>query len=292
MADEWSGISVLTPVRKEGAGILDTLPDLWTAARNAGADIHLLVAADAPAALAATRSFSRDHPNCFVHPLTTTGKFPALRFGAEVSEATILVPLDAGVRPASDAIARVVEPVLRGDAEASGARICTRQGVGCHGAMASLLNRWEQRNCAAWHLLRSEYPGSRWCMPGGLYAVSRDIFPSRILVPLLDDASIGVHLLEAGARCAYVPTSRLDHASPSSYAVWLRRKLRHRRGWMALSTNRPRLVAEMRARMLFALDAVLDPTDARDHLLRLHMRAIWATAGVAERMSPSSGDSW
>jgi Glycosyl transferase family 2 len=292
MAEGRSGISVLTPVRREGHSILRTLPGLWTAARNAGADIHLLVAKDAPAALRATRAFSRDHPYCHVHSLATVGKFPALQFGADVSEGTILVPLDADVHPAPDAIARVVEPIVGGKADASGARISTPARLSGQGALAPMINHWEQRNCAAWHLLRSEYPGSRWCMPGGLYAVRREVFPSQILVPLLDDASVGIHLLESGARCAYVPGSRLDHASPASYESWLRRKIRHRRGWMALSVRRPRLVAEMRSRMLFALDAVLDPADGRDQLLRLHMRAIWTTAGVAEHVFPSAGDSW
>lgn len=287
-----NSLSVLVPIRHEGAGILRTLPGLWRCARHADADLHLLVARDAPAALRAASHFAAGNCRTHVHGLETTGKFPALRFGATVARGGILVVLDADVHPRLDAVSRLVEPLLRGTADASGARIETAPQLAHAAPAAALLNHWDQVNCAAWHWLRDNRPDARWCLPGALYAVRRNMFPHDILVPFLDDASVGVHLLEAGAEFAYEPGSRLCHSSSPRYADWVRRKFRHRRGWMALSVHRPHLVGAMRNNLFEALDAVLDRRDPRDLLLRKHMRAIWSCAWLVESVRPSTSDSW
>lgn len=286
-------VCVLTPIRGEGGRVLETLPILWRAAQSADATLHLLVAVDAPEALLAARSFAVAHDAVSVHALQTTGKWPALRFGAAASDAAVMVLIDADVRPWPDAILRVAAPVLDGRADACGARIDAPASLADTTPIARLINRWEQYNCAAWHRLRSSCPDARWCVPGGLYAVRRDLFPTaQILVPLLDDASVGVHLLERGARFAYEPLSRLEHASSPGYGPWIARKIRHRRGWVALGTHRPGLVAEMRARLLGALDDVIDRRDVSGQLLRVHHHAFWRAAALAERARPSTTDSW
>lgn len=285
-------VCVLTPIRGEGHRVAETLPGLWRAARAAGAELHLLVAVDAPAALRAGRDFSRLHTGVIPHALDTTGKWPALRFGAAATQGSVLVLIDADVVPQEDAIARLVAPILAGAADACGAQIDTPSSLAENTPIAALINRWEQRNCAAWHRLRSGCPDARWCVPGGLYAVRRDLFPDEILVPMLDDASVGVHLLECGARFAYEPASRVSHSSSSGYRHWLLRKVRHRRGWVALGTHRPDLVREMRVRLLDALDDVSDPRDWSDRLLRAHHHGFWRLAWAIERMRPSTTDSW
>lgn len=287
-----SHISVLTPIRHEGAGVGRALPALWKCAQHADADLHLLVARDGAAALRAARAFSTNNTRTYVHMLSTTGKFPALRYGATVAQGDILVVLDADVHPETDAISRLVTPLLRNTADACGARIETSPEVTHGTSTAALLNHWDRLNCTAWHWLREGAEEARWCLPGALYAVRHDLFPDNILVPFLDDASVGVHLLDTGARFAYEPRSRLSHSSSSRYTDWVRRKLRHRRGWMALAVHRPDLVSYMRTSLLEALDNVMDRRDRRDRMLRAHMRAIWSCAGLAEALRPSTSDSW
>lgn len=286
------GVAVLVPVRREGAGILDSLPAAWRAACTASATLNLLVAVDAPGALAAARSFAGRHEAVRVHALATAGKWPALRHGAGVTDEPVLVLMDAGVRPDPDAIALVAGPVLGGRAEACGCRIDCPPSLAGATPEAALINHWEQRNCDAWHRVRSTGPQASWCVAGGLYALRRELFPAEVLVPGLDDASVGAHLLESGARVAYEPASRIGLASSPDYRQWFRRKLRHRRAWLALGTHRPALVASMRSMLLGALDQVCDPWDWRDQLLRAHHRSFWRLAAVAEAVRPTTADSW
>lgn len=146
--------------------------------------------------------------------------------------------------------------------------------------MHRLLERWAEISFAAWDGLRHGHVDMRWALPGALYALRRELLPSRVLVPLVDDASIGLHAVELGAVIDYAPTARIRTPAPVTYRHWERQKYRSRYGWAALARLRPTQVAALEAvlRGYIRAAATGDPTAAlMQGQNRLHRLAAQAT---------------
>lgn len=90
---------------------------------------------------------------------------------------------------------------------------------------------------------------------------------------MLDDASIGLSMMDAGAVIAYVPAARIEIGAARSLRQWYRQKLRLRRGWKLLKRVHPERVGLLQATLSAnTLDLCRGNPAAR--LLRLLDRAM------------------
>ena len=221
-----------------------------------------------PAEGLALREVTNDRP----------GKFAALGAGVAAAAGESLVLVDADVVPSRGAFSEVLRPLSEGVAEACAGhlRVAARPGIG---PTAGLLEHWAGISWEAWHRHRMVAGAWCWALPGGLYAIRRDVFPAEVLCPAVDDASIGLQVLDAGGRFAYAPQALAHVLAPSTYEDWLRQKLRSRLGWAVLARERPQEVAALRREFRRHLRDVTqgDRTawllSAQDHCLRGAARA-------------------
>lgn len=232
------------------------------------------------------------------------GKARALQVGATHATGEILLMLDADACPERNALAAVLAPIRNDAADVCAGRVVIGPPIR-RGRIALLLHAWARASALVWHFTRRADPSSRWALPGPLYAIRRSFFPATVQLPLIDDASIGLHALRAGARFAYAPTGRTAILPPATYADWLRQKLRVRRGWSQLRQRAPEHYVALRQTMgdqqrrlaahlgcWFDLLVLHDRALRRiaaflDHTMRPLDRHAWRTVGTTKRWSTS-----
>ncbi len=184
------------------------------------------------------------------------GKYEALCRGVAAARGDILIFLDADIVPHPGALRLLVDALTTEDIDIAAGRIVVGRRDG--GPIQRTLRFWMEISVASWHLLRSDHPELRWALPGAMYAMRRDWFPADgLLVPILDDASIGIRSIESGARIGYVPEAEVNVEAPRRIRQWFRQKLRTRRAWRALRDLRPAQVAALQSEL----------TRNRDHLI-------------------------
>lgn len=228
-------VSIIVPARSEGKTLGATLPRMLRAADTLPAHVELVLvvpsheAADAePYATDARVRLVQTH---------RPGKSVALSAGVQSSTGSVIVFIDADVAIEEHCLTDLLEPILAGTHDVVAGRIeFVRRAAN---RRQRVLERWADVSAEAWDALRQNHPECLWALPGALYATRRSFVGSELIVPLVDDASFGLHARAAGARFAYVPTACARVLAPSSYPRWVRQKLRTRRGWLILRELRP-----------------------------------------------------
>lgn len=242
-------ITVVIPARGEEKTLPVTLPLVFNAARHVGASVEIIVVIppDSP-----FRSAPPEVGGTVRWAITyQPGKFEALRTGVALASNESLLVLDADVLPAGSAFAELAAQ-LRDHDVVAGRIVATNRSGG-----PDFLRSWFDVSCAAWHEVRSGHPELRWALPGAMYAMSRSFFPAGgLAVPVLDDASIGIHAEQAGARIGYAADAHVEVMAPGSYLAWLRQKLRTRRGWVEMSAVYPERAHALRHAMSHYVAAV------------------------------------
>lgn len=282
-------VSVIVPARGEEGTLPTTLPGILAAAEALPVPTEVVVVAPGDSPL-------HDRPP--VHdpilrwlPTSRPGKFEALRVGALAAGGDCLILVDADVIVDPCTFRPLVAPIAEGSADVVAGRIdLLHLGIT---PVHRLLERWAAISFAAWDGLRHGHADMRWALPGALYALRREILPSRVLVPLVDDASIGLHAAELGAVIDYAPNARIRTPAPVTYRHWTRQKYRSRYGWAALARMRPTQVAALEAvlRGYIRAAATGEPTAAlmqgQNSLHRLAAQAaVWRSPTPPELWSP------
>lgn len=267
-------ITVLVPARNEERTLPTTLPAIVKATRELPrpAEVLVITPPDSPAL---ARPSVHD-PILRWLPTPRPGKFEALRVGADAANGDTLLLIDADVVTEPDTFRILAQPILDGSADVVAGRIDLLPSA--TSGPEQLFERWALLSFRTWHELRSGHPDLLWALPGAIYGIRRDLFPATALVPIVDDASLGLHVNDVGATFAYAPGATVYTPAPATWQSWVRQKLRSRRGWAALARLRPTEVArlESRFRQHLAVIARHDRTAplmyAQDRVLRFMAR--------------------
>jgi len=285
-----SGVSVLVPVYREGS-LESTLVSVKVAASalQMPVEILLLVQGQTDAPVPLPKAPEGGAP-VQVLRLPKPGKFAALRVGAAAARGSVLVLVDADCRPEADALVLLLAPILSGAADVCAARqVLTR----CHQrSHAGVIHDWSRVTTEAWHLLRTRHSELLWALPGPLYAIRREFFPTSVLVPLIDDASVGIEALEQGARFIYA-SDAVAFIDPSpSYLVWCSQKLRTRRGWELLRRRRGERIGSLLTALRGCLSETTkdEPTIVR--LVLWHDRQLRRIAKLTASEAKGQAGSW
>jgi hypothetical protein len=140
-------------------------------------------------------------------------------------------------------------------------------------------------------MFRKACPEFLWALPGAIYAIRRQFLPHGLLVPLVDDASIGLQAAKHGATFAYAPDAIVHTPAPATYSQWMRQKFRSRRGWAGLARSHRHEVTtlERAFRSFLRTAAAEEPTSWLMHAQdRLHKLA--ARTSVA--LNPPESAAW
>jgi Glycosyl transferase family 2 len=177
-------ISVLVPARNEERTLPTTLPAILKAARELPhpAEVLVITPPDSPAYAAPPLC----DPILTWLPTPRSGKFNALRIGADASQGEFLLLVDADVVMDTDTLRILAEPMLSGSADVVAGRIALLP-FATRGP-EQLFERWALLSFRTWHELRSHHPDLLWALPGAIYAIRRALFPAEPLVPIVDDA--------------------------------------------------------------------------------------------------------
>lgn len=285
--------SILVPARNEESTLPITLPAVLQAAVNLPCPAEVIVIAP---------TFSPVHTQPPVHhPLlrwartTKPGKFEALRVGIGAARGETLLLVDADVIVAPGAFRALMKPLLADTADVVAGRI----NLLPRGRTPSqrLLERWTSLSMTAWDRLRTSHPEFLWALPGAIYGIKRDLWPTSLLTPLVDDASVGLHAKDAGARFAYAPQASIRTPAPAHYRHWLSQKMRSRRGWARLGQLRPLEVHALESSLRrYLTDAATgDPTaglmQAQDRILRMASHAsLTMNSSLSDTWTPQRAD--
>jgi len=275
-------LTVIVPARNEEAVLPVTLPRIIDGTRNVGTlgqmcEVIVVVpeeslfAKQPPMRSEGLRWITTDVP----------GKYEALRCGVSHARGRHLIFVDADVAPHPSALGHLWAALRDEEVDAAAGRIVLHQNAPLKQQSVThrALEFWTEVNFEAWHRLRQTRPDLRWALPGAMYALDRRWFPTDgLLVPTLDDASIGLHMFESGARIAYVPAATVQVVAASSVRQWYSQKLRVRRGWKLLKEVRPNQVSAIQA----TLSTETDRLCAGSKRARLMQRADRVMALVAE----------
>ena len=283
----FNSVSVLVPARNEESILPTTLPTVLRAASELPGPAEVVVIAP---------SSSPVHANPPVHdpilrwvPTVEQGKFHALQNGAAATGGDTLILIDADVEVEPEAFAYLLKPIVSSGADIVAGRIDVLRQA--RTPTHRLLERWSSVSMRAWDLFRKGHPEFLWALPGAIYAIKRQFLPCSLLVPLVDDASVGLQATEKGAAFAYAPDALVRTPAPSTYSHWMRQKFRSRRGWAALAHFRQEEVAalEKAFRHYLRIASRDEPTSwlmhAQDRLHRLAARASIA-------VKPSASGAW
>ena len=282
--------SVLVPARYEGYDLLRSLPAIGAAAQRlatelvAPVEVLLLAETSDTVTLSVAKEYGAPWGVRTI-PIGGFGKFHALRAGVQHAASDLLVLVDADILPPPAAFEQLCRPLITGDADVSLSRPTTLPLLYQPTASEAVVWRWDDLSCRAWDLLRRRHKSHLWAISGQLFALRRELFPDRALVPLIDDASIGIYALERGARLYYEPDAAIPHAPPSNYWLWCRQKFRTRQGWAALQRLRPLLVDDLTNKLAACLREVLDSGKLSDRVLPWHDRQLRRLGRYAVRSS-------
>jgi hypothetical protein len=267
-------VSILVPARNEEAILPTTLPTVLRAA--AGLPVMTEVLVIAPSWSPVHASPPVRNPMLRWVPTADQGKFPALRAGAARAWGDVFIMIDADVLVHSKAFSLLLDPIATCRADVVAGRIEVLQQS--RTPTQCMLERWATISMTAWNLFRQECPEFLWALPGAIYAIRRRFLPDSLLVPLVDDASIGLQAARRGAAFVYTPDAVVRTPAPATYPQWMRQKFRSRRGWAGLArSHQHEVVALERAFRPFLLTAAGgDPTcwlmRGQDRLHRLAAR--------------------
>lgn len=282
-----NSVSILVPARNEEGTLPTTLPTVLRAASELPCPTEVVVIAPSSSPVHTTPPVSNSMLRWV--PTVEPGKFRALQTGAAAAGGHVLVLIDADVVVEPNAFAHLLRPMISSYADIVAGRIDVLQQA--RTPMHRLLERWSSVSMNAWDLFRRAQPEFLWALPGAIYAMKRQFLPDSLLVPLVDDASVGLQAIEKGAAFAYAPDALVRTPAPSTYLHWMRQKFRSRRGWAGLAQLRQAEVAalERTFRRYLAIASRSEPTSwlmhAQDRLHRLTARASIA-------LSPSASGSW
>ncbi|MGH3939527.1 MAG: glycosyltransferase [Pseudonocardiaceae bacterium] len=282
-----NSVSILVPARNEEGTLPTTLPTVLRAVSALSGRAEVVVIAP---------SSSPVHTNPPVRrsilrwvPTVETGKFRALQTGAAAADGDVLILVDADVMVEPDAFRQLLGPMISSSADIVAGRINVLQQA--QTPMHRLLERWSSVSMNAWDLFRKAQPEFLWALPGAIYAIKRKFLPGSLLVPLVDDASIGLQAAENGATFAYAPDAVVRTPAPSTYAHWMRQKFRSRRGWAGLARLRHDEVEalERTFRRYLTIASADEPTSwlmhAQDWFHRL-------TARISIVLKPAASGAW
>lgn len=282
-----TAISILVPARNEELTLPITLPTVLKAASMLRQPVEVLVIAPP------------DSPVHWKPPIqdpmlrwvitAEPGKFRALKAGAAVASGGILILVDADAIVEPETFVWLIRPFTESPVDIVAGRI----GVLLQARTATqrILERWAAISVSAWDLLRRGHPEFLWALPGAIYAIRRHLLPESLLVPLVDDASIGLYAMDQGAIITYAPDALILTPTGPTYRHWMSQKLRSRRGWAALASHRGAEVMELQRTLRRYVAAVgrRDPTawlmQTQDRLLRL-------AAGTSLAFSGAGSDEW
>jgi hypothetical protein len=281
-------VTVVVPARSDEPSLPLTLPAIVRSARAVPVPTEVLVAVT-PVAGTPEPALTLD-PEVRTVTAAEPGKVAALHAAVGAARGELLVLVDADVLPATAAFGLVLAPLLAGRADVCGGRprVSPRAVAG---PVASLLERWNATTLEAWHRLRTACPGQLWALSGALYALRRDLYPATVLAPLVDDISIGLQALEAGARFAYAPGAVVHVLAPTSYREWLRRKARNYRSVAGLRQLRPAEVDGLEAAFRGCLRQAAGSGPV-GWLLRWQLGALHLGARASLRWRPESARPW
>jgi cellulose synthase/poly-beta-1,6-N-acetylglucosamine synthase-like glycosyltransferase len=280
-------VSVLVPARNEERTLPTTLPAILKAAHEMARPAEVLVITP-PESPVFTSPPVRD-PVLTWLPTSRPGKFNALRIGADAARGEFLIFVDADVVMEPDTFRILAEPLLGGAADVVAGRIDLLP-FATHG-FEQLFERWALLSFRTWHELRSNHPDLRWALPGAIYGIRRGLFPAEPLVPIVDDASLGLHAKDHDAVFAYAPAAVVQTAAPATWQHWIRQKLRSRQGWATLAQHRPAEVAQLEASFRRHL-AVVARHDRTAPLMYVQDRVLRFVARQMLRYGRLSAGAW
>lgn len=283
-----STASIVIPVYCEGRDLIQSLESITAASQElpVSAELILVVQGYAPPSLRTVQGY---WPHIRVIRLPTPGKFSALRAGAAAADGSILILVDADSLPDRAALSRLLSPIIAGVADVSASHPLVMAG---RRTSNGVVDRWSRVTAHAWHVLRTSHPANHWALPGPLYAIRRALFPPAVLVPLIDDASIGIAALEQGARIAYTPEAVIWIRPSSSYREWCRQKLRTRRGWELLRRRRPEMVDSLRASLTGSISAAAKDNGERFRFMLWHDTQLRRVARLTASETQGRAGSW
>lgn len=216
------------------------------------------------------------------------GKAHALQEGVRYAKGLVLIFMDADVLVDLQALGHLIEPILL----LKQADVALGHPVpwpnAQRNALSVRLEKWGEISMEAWDLLRSRYPDLLWALPGYLYAIRRDFFPSDITVPLLDDASIGLSAKKLGARFVYCREAQVAVQIPATYLDWCRQKVRTRQGWELLARHDKNEFDALQRGLQIVSATMLLEGDWLMHLLKIHDRFL----RIIAKMSAVNSDYW
>lgn len=235
-------ISVLVPARNEERTLPVTLPRILAAARALPHPSEVLVVTP-PGSTMLTNPPVVDRILQW-HVTLRPGKFQALRMAADASRGEVLVLVDADVLVEPEAFGLLTRPMFAAAADVVAGRITLLPRAA---DARTLLEQWSAISFDCWNRMRADHTDLLWALPGAIYAIRRDLLPEEPLVPIVDDASVGLYAKDMGSTFVYEPAATVATCAPTNYGHWVRQKLRSRRGWATLRQHRPDEVVELEA---------------------------------------------
>lgn len=201
-------VSILVPARNEESILPATLPTVLRAAVGLRRIAEVLVIA--PDSSPVHGSPPMRDPMLRWVATADQGKFPALRAGAAQARGDVFIMIDADVLVHPAAFGFLLDSMAVCQADVVAGRIeVLRQS---RTPMQRMLERWAATSTTAWNLFREERPEFLWALPGAIYAIRRRFLPESLLVPLVDDASIGLQAAQtASSRISTARRTRIGH---------------------------------------------------------------------------------
>jgi cellulose synthase/poly-beta-1,6-N-acetylglucosamine synthase-like glycosyltransferase len=278
--------SILIPARGEEMTLPVTLPHVLREAACIPGSVEIVVIV--PKGSTARSTAPSDARLRWVET-ELPGKFQAIRAGAREATGDILILMDADVEPGPGSFGTLLAQIEVERHDVTAGRIVIASTT--VSAEPPLLEHWSAISAAAWHEFRSAEVQHRWALPGAMYGLRRELLPQRLIAPLVDDASIGLHAARAGARFGYAPLATATVRPPHTWHDWNRQKLRSRRGWHALSRHHTAEVESLRSafRQYLRQAAAGAPT-AR--LMRAQDRALCLVARLSSGCDDALAGAW